>query len=39
MLVHVKNNILDNINLARVANQFVNRKDSRMVAKRCHLKT
>ena len=29
MLVHVHNNILDNINLADVANQFVDRKDSR----------
>ena len=29
MLVHVLNNILDNINLAAVANQFVDRKDRR----------
>ena len=29
MLVHVNNNILDNINLADVANQFVDRKDRR----------
>ena len=29
MLVHVHNNILDNINLADVANQFVDRKDRR----------
>ena len=27
MLVHVNNNILDNINVADVANQFVDRKD------------
>ena len=26
MLVHVKNNILDNINLAHVANQFIDRE-------------
>ena len=29
MLVHVNNNILDNINLADVANQFVDRKNRR----------
>ena len=29
MLVHVHNNILDNINLADVANKFVDRKDRR----------
>ena len=29
MLVHVENNILDNINLADVGNQFVDRKESR----------
>ena len=29
MLVHVHINIQDNINLADVANQFVNRKESR----------
>ena len=29
MLVHVHNNILDNINLADVANQFADRKDRR----------
>ena len=29
MLVHVHNNILDNINLADVATQFVDRKDRR----------
>ena len=29
MLEHVHNNILDNINLADVANQFVDRKDRR----------
>ena len=29
MLAQVKNNILDNVNLADVANRFVNRKDSR----------
>ena len=29
MLVHVHINILDNINLADVANEFVDRKDSR----------
>ena len=29
MLVHVHNDILDNINLAHVANQFVGRKDGR----------
>ena len=29
MLMHVHNNILDNINLADVANQFVDRKDRR----------
>ena len=29
ILVHVLKNILDNINLADVANQFVDRKDSR----------
>ena len=29
MMVHVHNNILYNINLAHVANQFVDRKDSR----------
>ena len=29
MLVYVHNNILDNINLADVANQFVDRKDRR----------
>ena len=29
MLVHVLNNILDNINLADVANQFVDRQDRR----------
>ena len=29
MLVHVLNNILDNINLAAFANQFVDRKDRR----------
>ena len=29
MLAHVQNNILDNINLADVANEFVDRKDSR----------
>ena len=29
MLVHVHKNILDNINLADVANEFVDRKDSR----------
>ena len=28
MLVHVHKNILDNINLADVANEFVDRKDS-----------
>ena len=28
MLVHVHNNILNNINLADVANQFVDRKDN-----------
>ena len=28
MLVHVHINILDNINLANVANEFVDRKDS-----------
>ena len=27
MLVHVNNNILDNINVADVAKQFVDRKD------------
>ena len=29
ILVHVQKNILDNINLADVANEFVDRKDSR----------
>ena len=29
MLVHVHNNVLDNINLGDVANQFVDRKDRR----------
>ena len=29
MLVHVHNNILDNINLADVVNQFVDKKESR----------
>ena len=29
MLVHVKSNIMDNMNLADVANRFVDRKDSR----------
>ena len=29
MLVHVHHNILDNISLADVANQFVDRKDRR----------
>ena len=29
MLVHVYNDILDNINLAHVANQLVDRKDGR----------
>ena len=29
MLVHVHKNILDNIRLADVANEFVDRKDSR----------
>ena len=29
MLMHLHTNILDNINLADVANEFVNRKDSR----------
>ena len=29
MLVHVQNNIVGNINLAHVANKFVDRKDSR----------
>ena len=29
MLVHVHKNILDNMNLADVANEFVDRKDSR----------
>ena len=29
MLLHVHINILDNINLADIANQFVDRKDSR----------
>ena len=29
MLMHVHNNILDNINLADVANQFVDEKESR----------
>ena len=29
MLVRVQNTILDNINLAYVANQFLDRKDSR----------
>ena len=28
-LVHVQKNILDNINLADIANEFVDRKDSR----------
>ena len=29
MLMHVHNTILDNINLANVANNFVDRKDNR----------
>ena len=29
ILVHVRKNILDNINLANVANEFVDRKDIR----------
>ena len=29
MLAHVQNNILDNINLADAANEFVDRQDSR----------